>query len=42
MEQADFARSKKIYIKQQSTWVNGPLYAFKYFKSNKKHLKILY
>lgn len=39
MEQADFARSKKIYIKQQSTWVNGPLYAFKYFKNNKKTFK---
>ena len=39
MEQADFARSKKIYIKQQSTWVNGPLYAFNYFKNNTKTIK---
>lgn len=36
MEQADFAKSKKIYIKQQSTWVNGPLYAFKYYNNNAK------
>ena len=39
MEQADFAKTKIIYVKQQSTWVNGPLYAFKYFNSNKKSLK---
>ena len=30
LEKADFAKTIKIYIKQQSTWVNGPLYAFKY------------
>lgn len=36
MEQADFAKNKKIYIKQQSTWVNGPLYAFKYYRNSKK------
>lgn len=39
MEQADFAKNKKIYIKQQSTWVNGPLYAFKYYNNNVKSLK---
>ncbi len=39
MEQADFAKNKKIYIKQQSTWVNGPLYAFKYYRNSKKSLK---
>lgn len=39
MEQADFAKSKRIYIKQQSTWVNGPLYALKYYKNNKKTFK---
>ncbi len=39
MEQADFAKSKKIYIKQQSTWVNGPLYAFNYFKNNTRTIK---
>ena len=39
MERADFARNKRIYIKQQSTWVNGPLYALKYYKNNKKTFK---
>lgn len=39
MEQADFANNKIIYIKQQSTWVNGPLYAFKYFNNNPKSFK---
>lgn len=39
MEQADFAKNKKIYIKQQSTWVNGPLYAFRYYNNNIKSLK---
>lgn len=39
MEQADFAKNKKIYIKQQSTWVNGPLYAFRYFKKNTRTFK---
>lgn len=41
MEQADFAKTKKIYIKQQSTWVNGPLYAFSYYKNNNKSFKNL-
>ena len=41
MEQADFARNKRIYVKQQSTWVNGPLYALKYYKNNEKNLKNL-
>ena len=39
MEQADFAKNKRIYIKQQSTWVNGPLYAFSYYKKNQKSIK---
>lgn len=39
LEQADFARNKQIYVKQQSTWVNGPLYAFRYYKNNPKNLK---
>lgn len=29
-ENADFASSLGIYLKQQSTWFNGPAYAFKY------------
>lgn len=41
MEKADFAKSRKIYIRQQSTWVNGPLYAFKYYISNKRTFKNL-
>ena len=39
MEKADFARNKKIYIKQQSTWVNGPLYAFRYYKNNERGIR---
>lgn len=39
LEQAGFAKTKSIYIKQQSTWVNGPLYAFSYYRNNKKNLK---
>ena len=39
MEQANFAKNKKIYIKQQSTWVNGPLYALKYYRDNEKSFK---
>ena len=31
MEQALFAKNLRIYIKQQSVWFNGPLYAFKYY-----------
>ena len=43
MEKADFARTIKIYIKQQSTWINGPLYAFSYYKKQKnKTLKDLW
>lgn len=41
MEKADFAKNRKIYIRQQSTWVNGPLYAFKYYNSNKRTFKNL-
>ena len=41
MERAGFANSIKIYIKQQSTWVNGPLYAFSYYKKHKKSLRNL-
>ena len=36
LEKADFAKSLKIYIKQQSTWVNGPLYAFSYYYNTEK------
>ncbi len=36
-EQAGFAKNVSVYIKQQSTWFNGPLYAFSYFKKNKKN-----
>lgn len=39
MEQADFAKNKKIYVKQQSTWVNGPLYALKYYRDNERTFK---
>lgn len=38
LEKADFAKNLKIYVKQQSTWVNGPLYAFKYYRNNKKSI----
>lgn len=38
-EKADFANNSKIYVKQQSTWVNGPLYAFKYYNNNEKTLR---
>ena len=41
MEQANFANTIKIYVKQQSTWVNGPLYAFSYYKKNKHNIKNL-
>ena len=30
-EKSDYAREVAIYIKQQSTWFNGPFYAFNYF-----------
>ena len=36
LEKADFANNLKIYVKQQSTWVNGPLYAFSYYKKLKE------
>lgn len=38
-EQAGFAKNLNIYIKQQSTWFNGPLYAFNYFKRNQKSFR---
>ncbi|MDZ5585308.1 glycosyltransferase [Enterococcus cecorum] len=41
-ECADFARSKKIYIYQQSTWFNGPLYALNYFFKYKKSFNALF
>lgn len=41
LEKASFANSVKIYIKQQSTWVNGPLYAFRYFLNNRKNFRNL-
>ncbi len=36
LEKAEFAKTKTIYVKQQSTWINGPLYAFDYYKREKK------
>ena len=43
LEKADFANNLLIYVKQQSTWVNGPLYAFSYFKKGKrKDIKTLW
>ncbi len=43
LEKADFANTLSIYIKQQSTWVNGPLYAFSYYRKIKeKNIKKLY
>ena len=43
LEKADFAPNIPIYIKQQTTWVNGPIYAFQYYKmykaSNKLNIK---
>lgn len=38
-EQAGFAKNLSVYIKQQSTWFNGPLYAFSYYKKNKKSFR---
>lgn len=32
LEAADFTDKLSIYIKQQSVWFNGPLFAFQYFK----------
>lgn len=32
LEKVDFAYNLSIYIRQQSTWFNGPLYAFKYYR----------
>lgn len=40
LEKADFAPSIPVYIKQQTTWVNGPIYAFEYFKLYKKNNKL--
>ncbi len=37
LEQADFAKNKKIYIKQQSVWFNDPFNAFQYYKANRKN-----
>ena len=39
LERAEFAKNMKIYIKQQSTWFNGPLYAFSYYKKLPKEKK---
>lgn len=39
LEKADFAPSIPVYIKQQTTWVNGPIYAFEYLKLYKKNNK---
>ncbi len=38
-EKASFATSTKIYINQQSTWWNGPAYAFSYYRNLKKQGK---
>ena len=35
LEKAGFAKNLSVYIKQQSIWFNGPLYAFKYFRKMK-------
>lgn len=40
LEKADFALSVPVYIKQQTTWVNGPIYAFEYFKLYKNNNKL--
>ncbi|WP_044640747.1 glycosyltransferase family protein [Risungbinella massiliensis] len=32
LEEAEFAPNLDIYIRQQTTWFNGPWYAFQYFK----------
>ncbi len=32
LEKVDFAYNLSIYVRQQSTWFNGPLYAFKYYR----------
>lgn len=39
LERAEFAKNMQIYIKQQSTWFNGPLYAFSYYKKLPKEKK---
>ena len=36
LERADFAPNVKVYIKQQTVWFNGPLYAFHYYSLYKK------
>lgn len=40
LEKADFAPNIPIYVKQQTNWVNGPIYAFEYFKLYKKSTKL--
>lgn len=40
LEKADFAPNTSIYIKQQATWVNGPIYAFQYYKLYLKKEKL--
>lgn len=40
LEKADFAPSIPVYIKQQTTWVNGPIYAFEYLKLYKNNNKL--
>ena len=36
LEKADFAPKTSIYVKQQATWVNGPIYAFSYYSLYKE------
>lgn len=38
LEKIDFAADLKTYVKQQSVWFNGPLYAFRYFLQLRKEM----
>lgn len=42
LEEIGFAENLKIYIKQQSVWFNGPLYAFKYYSYLHKNYNFKY
>ncbi len=39
LEKVDFAYSTPVYLLQQETWFNGPLYAYKYFTDLCKKLE---
>lgn len=41
LEKIDFAHNLPVYVKQQSVWFNGPLYAFNYFIDKKNERKNL-